>query len=385
MLENEEKITAKIAVSKAKRCYLEHLRREASNPQGVPNCIICTEEIVIGSVTVCGHQFCKDCLRRWVRKSHNCPTCVGKLAMTDLYHVTYKPQQLSIQADKAHDSTQERASPTKSRKSAIYSEISATTLEEIKNTELDGPPITTKVDMLAKHLIWLRESDPGAKSIIFSQFKDFLDVLAQAFQRFKIGFSSIDKPSGIRDFKEDPGVECFLLHAKAHSSGLNLVNASHVFLCEPLLNTALELQAIARVDRIGQRQETNVWLYLIDGTVEESIHQLSVKRRMEHIDQALSNGKGKGKARELSPAELIGSKLEQANSMELQNASSEMLTKGKKGGELIHKDDLWKCLFGGSGQRKLVRTLENSDLRHDPEVGRELRAGAAEERVNAHA
>ena len=38
--------------------------------------------------------------------------------------------------------------------------------------------------------------------------------------------------------------ECFFLHAKAHSSGLNLVNATHVFLCEPLINTAIELQYV---------------------------------------------------------------------------------------------------------------------------------------------
>ena len=41
--------------------------------------------------------------------------------------------------------------------------------------------------------------------------------------------------------------ECFFLHAKAHSSGLNLVNATHVFLCEPLINTAIELQYVISV------------------------------------------------------------------------------------------------------------------------------------------
>jgi E3 ubiquitin-protein ligase SHPRH len=156
-----------------------------------------------------------------------------------------------------------------------------------------------------------------------------------------------------------------------------------VFLCEPLLNTALELQAIARVDRIGQHQETNVWLYLVDGTVEESIHQLSVKRRMEHIGQRLSAGKGK--AKELSPDELLDSNLEEANSMELQQASlTGLLAKGGIGGEMVGKEDLWDCLFGGVGQRNTVRTLDNHDLRFDPVVGRHLRAEAAEERLAVH-
>lgn len=308
-----------------------------------------------------------------------------------MHQITYKPQELSIETEDVQDVSQERSSSSTNRKSAIYSEISKSKLAKIKNTELDGPSFTTKVDTLARHLIWLRESDPGAKSIIYSQFKDFLDVLAQAFAKYKIGFTSIDKPNGIEKFKQDPGMECFLLHARAHSSGLNLVNASHVFLCEPLLNTALELQAIARVDRIGQQQETNVWLYLVDGTVEESIHQLSVKRRMEHIGKRLANSKnnskGKGKEKEASPTELLDSNLEEANSMELQQASlTGLLAKGGKGGEMVMKEDLWDCLFGGAEKRaskdeEIRRTLQGSDLRLDPEVGRELRAEAAEERV----
>lgn len=148
------------------------------------------------------------------------------------------------------------------------------------------------------------------------------------------------------------------------------------------MNVGLELQAIARVDRIGQHQETNVWLYLVDGTVEESIHQLSVRRRLEHIGKRLSDGKGKSK--ELSPDELLDSNLEEANSLELQEASlSNLLEKGGKGkgGEFIAKEDLWDCLFGGVAQRTANRALDNSALSLDEEVGRHLRAEAAEERI----
>ena len=314
---------------------------------------------------------------------HNCPVCKRRLIQADLHEITYKPQELSIQAEEVQEASQERSSPSStSQKSAIYSEISKSKLAEIKNIELDGPSFTTKIDTLARHLIWLRESDPGAKSIIYSQFKDYLEVLARAFERFRIGFSSIDKPNGIEKFKQDPAIECFLLHSRAHSSGLNLVNASHVFLCEPLLNTALELQAIARVDRIGQHQETNVWLYLVDGTVEESIYQLSVRRRMEHIGQTIfskkaKNAKGKGKAKELTPDELLDTNLEEANSMELQQASlTGLLAKGGKGGEMVEKEDLWDCLFGGVGGKNGVKdmVLENQAIR------RHLGAEAAEER-----
>ncbi|RDL41323.1 p-loop containing nucleoside triphosphate hydrolase [Venustampulla echinocandica] len=378
MLQDEEKFARKVAAAKTKRRYLLHLRNEATNPEEQRICVICRESFEIGALTVCGHQYCKECIQLWWSAHRNCPVCKKKLIQADLHEITYKPQELSIQAEVP--GPQERASPSAtSRKSAIYSEISKNKLAEIKNIELDGPSFTTKVDTLARHLIWLRDSDPGAKSIIYSQFKDFLDVLALAFQRFRIGYSSIDRSDGIEKFKQDPSVECFLLHARAHSSGLNLVNASHVFLCEPLLNTALELQAIARVDRIGQHQETNVWLYLVDGTIEESIYQLSVKRRLEHIGQRLS--RGKGKERELSPNELIDTNLEEANSMELQQAPlNRLLAKGATGGEMVEEKDLWECLFGAGHQRPAKRKLDDIDK----EVGRHLRAEAAEVRQVVH-
>ncbi|CAL3963194.1 unnamed protein product [Diplocarpon coronariae] len=381
-LRDEKNLRRKIATAKAKRRYLDHLREEAINPKEQRICVICRDIFEVGALTVCGHQYCKDCIRQWWKCHRNCPVCKRPLSKDDMHQITYKPQELLIQAEEVHG-VNEECSSSLNKKSAIYSEISKSTLAEIKDVELDGPSFTTKVDTLARHLIWLRQSDPGAKSIIFSSFKGFLDVLAQAFTKFRIGYSSIDKSNGINRFKSDPGIECFLLHARAHSSGLNLVNANHVFLCEPLLNTALELQAIARVDRIGQQQETNVWLYLVNGTVEESIHQLSVTRRMEHIGQRLASGKGKEKERDISAKDILDSNLEVANSMELQQASlTKLLAKGGKGGEMVMKEDLWECLFGG--REKMLAggetILSEPTLRFEAEIGRELRAEAAEER-----
>ncbi|CAK7267009.1 hypothetical protein SEPCBS119000_002323 [Sporothrix epigloea] len=354
---------------------------------------------------------------------HNCPVCKRKLTLDNLHDITLKTQSLKVIDElgggsqqgqqgqlgqrRKGDAPQQQAQLAESKKTGIYTAFSTEKLEEIKNIELPGPSFTTKVDTIVRHLMWLRRTDAGAKSIVFSQYPAFLTILAEAFSRYRIAYSRYADRNGIEKFKNDPSIECFLLHARAHSSGLNLVNASHVLLCEPLLNTALELQAIARVHRIGQKQETTVWLYIVDGTVEESIYNLSVRRRMAHIgqqDRSMANhdtdgiDKGnegdekaaKGKSRsdaavpeEMPSAEssalepLLDSSLELANSMELQQAQlSKLMGKGKMTGEEVDKSDLWTCLFGNASNSD----AKEERLHNDVVIRRHLTAAAAQER-----
>ena len=65
MLEDEVKIAKRVATAKSKRRYLDHLRMEAANPQGQRICVICRETFEVGALTICGHQYCKDCIRLW--------------------------------------------------------------------------------------------------------------------------------------------------------------------------------------------------------------------------------------------------------------------------------------------------------------------------------
>jgi E3 ubiquitin-protein ligase SHPRH len=259
---------------------------------------------------------------------------------------------------------------------SIYSNMSVDTINEIKSIDLEGS-FGTKIDTICRHLIWLRESDPGAKSIIFSQYNDFLGVLASALKHFKISSVSIRDPKGIETFRRDPSKECFLLDAKSDSSGLNLVNATHVFLCEPLVHPALELQAIARVHRIGQMRETNVYMYLISDTVEEAIYELSVNRRLAHIGKGdASAGASRSVSRAETPIAMQETALDKANNLEMQQAPiSTLLAKGKNEGELVDRADLWSCLFGK--QRQSSGGVSNA---LQMEVDRQIRVDAAEAR-----
>ena len=374
---HEEYLRSRVATLKSKGRYLLHLRNESSNTESERICIICQHTFENGILTSCGHTYCLECLQLWWSAHRTCPACKKHLHKTDFHSITYKPQELTIEEESGFSGSALGRSEVADNTQAlgIYSGIRENTLNQIKNVDLEGS-FGTKIDTIARHILWIRQHDPGAKSIVFSQYRDFLDVLARAFKHFKIGFTGIDRKGGIESFKKDPALECFFLHAKAHSSGLNLVNATHVFLCEPLINTAIELQAIARVHRIGQQHETTVWMYLVEGTVEKSIYDISVQRRMAHMGHVNGGGDNNGRSKEQTTA--LEHRIEAANTLEMEDtALSDLLTKGSGGGEMVPPEDLWDCLF----RQRPGRITGKSSEEAQREVARQLGADAAEARM----
>ncbi|TGJ86165.1 hypothetical protein E0Z10_g2588 [Xylaria hypoxylon] len=310
-------------------------------------CAICGgDDFILGAITTCGHTFCKECIVYWLKAKHKCPLCKEYQIPSMLSEFNHRNQAMA--KSQSIGSLGPGLQGGSKREWGVYSNVHDDQRRAIQNVKLHGPSYSSKVDTLIKHLIWLREEDPGAKSIIFTQFRGFLGTLGQVLAENRIGFATFtrlgNRSTEIQKFKDDPSIECLLMDAKAHSSGLNLVNANHVFLCEPLLNTALELQAIARVDRIGQEHETTVWLYLVEGTVEENIHVLSEQRRSAHMGGDIRKGKSKENTEEGAAT------LEVPNSVESANSDLSRLMRKDDEGEVVDKGDLWSCLFGGTAQ-----------------------------------
>ncbi|KAH7355853.1 SNF2 family N-terminal domain-containing protein [Pyrenochaeta sp. MPI-SDFR-AT-0127] len=362
-----EKKKEAVSGLKTKYTYLTHLRNE-NQKDAKAECIICQDAIEIGVLTTCGHKYCKECINTWWHQHRTCPLCKQKLGSSDFKDISFKPSEVKVQ-EETHEavSPTQVSTPSSSLNTSIYSDISDSTMKEIKMIDLDGS-YGTKIDMIARHLIWIRNNDPGAKSVVFSQFGDFLEVLREALKKWKIGASGITDKDGIARFRSHAAIECFLLDAKSDSSGLNLVNATYVFLCEPLINPAIELQAIARVHRIGQQRPTTVFMYLISDTIEEAIYDISVARRLEHIGRSGTMESRSGSAMLMLQEET----LDAANSAELQATPLKQLLRKKGDGEIVQAGDLWRCLFGK--QRKLLRPVL------DLEVGRHLRVEAADDR-----
>lgn len=374
VIQREEEHSKVLAQLKTKNRFLLHLRDENGKQTSSKICVICQFPFESGVLTVCGHLYCKECIQHWWHEHRSCPVCKRKLSSADFHNITYKPQELRAQEEvHSGSSSPSEATLSPSRQTSIYSEVDSQLMQDIKTIDLPTS-YGTKVDTLGRHLHWIREHDPGAKSIVFSQYREFLDVLGTALQEFKIGSTRLGRSGAVEKFKSDPSIDCLLLDAKTDSSGMTLVNATHVFICEPLIQTAVELQAIARVHRIGQTRPTTVWMYLINDTVEEAIYEISVARRLAHVQSRQSNRMQK--SRSTTPAPLNENAIDAANSEEMQSAPiSKLLASGKGGGELVGKDDLWQCLFGKTQKASAKPSVEMEMV-----VGRHLRAEAAEHR-----
>ena len=82
----------------------------------------------------------------------------------------------------------------------------------------------------------------------------------------------------------------FLISLKAGGTGLNLTQADHCFLLDPWWNPAIEAQAVARIHRIGQTRDVNVYRLIARDTVEEKVRVLQT-RKGQLFDSVLDGGR----------------------------------------------------------------------------------------------
>jgi len=120
---------------------------------------------------------------------------------------------------------------------------------------------SAKMDWLVNSI----KSHPAEKTLIFAQFVGEMDeiherVQAAGFHVFRID-GSVDtehRAERISKFKSATDPCVFLIQIKAGGVGLNLAEATRVYITTPAWNPATELQAIARAHRNGQLHKVHV-------------------------------------------------------------------------------------------------------------------------------
>ncbi|XP_078157224.1 DNA/RNA helicase protein isoform X3 [Carex rostrata] len=248
-------LKAEEGVSKA---YIKEAVEELEKGEG-GECPICLEALEDAVLTPCAHRMCRECLfSSWRSGSSSisaglCPICRNTISKQDLI-----------------------TAPTSSR---FRIDVESNWVE------------SSKVSFLLRELELLRDSksqstDGGAKSIVFSQWTAFLDLLEIPLSRRHIAYLRLDgtlnqqqRERVIKEFREDRTILVLLMSLKAGGVGINLTAASNAFLMDPWWNPAVEEQALMRIHRIGQTKPVSIKRFIVKGTVEESMEAIQARKQ----------------------------------------------------------------------------------------------------------
>lgn len=238
--------------------------------QSIHLCRICAEEATDPIRSNCRHVFCRECIRQYLDAAQDvtkpdCPYCHAQIAI-DL-------EQEALEEVQTHEIRQ-----------GILGKIN---LEKWRSS--------TKIEALVEELNNVRREDSTIKSIVFSQFVNFLDLITFRLQRagFKVcrlegNMTPEARDRTIRYFMDTPDVTVFLVSLKAGGVALNLTEASRVYLMDPWWNGAVSAQAMDRIHRLGQRRPIVIKQMIIQDSIEARMLELQEKKQ-NMVNATLAN------------------------------------------------------------------------------------------------
>ncbi|PLW50416.1 hypothetical protein PCANC_07582 [Puccinia coronata f. sp. avenae] len=225
----------------------------------IQTCRICLDEAEDAIISRCRHIFCRECIRQYLEtateQEPECPVC-----------------HLPITIDLSQDALQDESS-SKARQGVL--------------DRLDPGKwrTSTKIEALVEELSKLNHSDHSIKSIVFSQFTVFLDLIERRLQlagfklaRLQGNMTPEARNRTIQYFMNNNDVQVFLVSLKAGGVALNLTEASRVFIMDPWWNPAVELQAMDRIHRLGQHRPVVITRLIIENSIESRIVELQKKK-----------------------------------------------------------------------------------------------------------
>lgn len=280
--------------------YGSHILKQIQDESEM-ECPICSEEPMEDqAVTGCWHSACKKCLLDYIEHQTTkgelprCFNCREPINARDVFEVIKHEDDdsdvdesdvlnaaMDVDEDEIYSSTQ-TASKTSSQKK------SKTRISLRRVNQLSSAKINTLIATLNK----LKKAERTTKSVVFSQFTSFLDLLAPALEgagiswlRFDGSMSQKERAKVLAEFAQRPRFTILLLSLRAGGVGLNLTCARRVFMMDPWWSFAVEAQAIDRVHRMGQTEPVEVTRFIIAGSIEEKM--LKVQERKKFIASSL--------------------------------------------------------------------------------------------------
>lgn len=291
-------------------------------------CGICNELLEIPTTTACNHVFCHQCIVAHIGKydeskgntKPKCPKC-KKLICAEKLTIPNAADRAKLASMEEHgeggsaegvrssgraaaktytdgedgggkgdpdsdyendDDDQEVVDGKAEAKQAKQEQVQAQAAAAMQGDS--GVIMESKLTLLIERLTKIRQADPTAKTLVFSQFAGTLHYLKAALPKKGFQFRTLtgdmsraQRTKALTAFQADPPTTIFLLSVRAGSCGINLTQANHVFLLEPCLNLALEAQAIGRVHRLGQTRKVTVTKFYCENSIESRILDMQKK------------------------------------------------------------------------------------------------------------
>lgn len=213
-------------------------------------CPVCLDNLKDPVVTACAHSFCRDCIIRVIDTQHKCPLC---------------------RADLGGDSLVEP--------SAGMGE------EEEIDLDIDADTTSSKIEALVQ-VLKAAEADATVKTVVFSQWTSFLDLVQAQLMKHGLNFTRLDgkmnstaRDLAIESLDTDDSCKIMLASLSVCSVGLNLVSANQVVLADSWWAPAIEDQAVDRVHRLGQTRKCKVVRLVVEGTIEDEVLEIQAKKR----------------------------------------------------------------------------------------------------------
>ncbi|KAG6830955.1 hypothetical protein H0H92_013666 [Tricholoma furcatifolium] len=223
-------------------------------------CRICNDVAEDAIQAKCRHVFDRQCIQQYLETSEEdvpkCPTC-------------HLPLTIDLEAP----ALEIDESVTKARQGILG------------RLNLDSWRSSSKIEALVEELSNLRLQDATTKSIVFSQFVNFLDLIAFRLQRAGFNICRLEgtmspqaRDATIKHFTNNVEVTVFLVSLKAGGVALNLTEASRVYLMDSWWNPAVEYQAMDRIHRLGQHRPVQAIKLVVEDSIESQIVQLQEKK-----------------------------------------------------------------------------------------------------------
>lgn len=315
-------------------------------------CPICQEPLIAFTeicMFVCGHRVCFGCQELLIerlpiplrQKGHiSCPTCRIRVSVKDICVIANQPKSLTRIELGASDMQCTSYMSLEDNNIGVSgnAEMQLAPWQKIEDEITITGSYGTKLEAVLRRIKSILY-DKESKIIVFSSWKESLELLSHAmdanniphlypksrkvFNQAIMLFKDHNEPTKEKDLgasckgdslnyskmgpsssKASPPskVRVLLLLLKQGGNGLNLQNAQHVILIEPMLDPAEEAQAIGRVDRIGQQHDTHVHRFIVKDSIEENVYCLGKHRaaEMDLAAAAVRRGKASGEKGGLS-------------------------------------------------------------------------------------